>query len=293
MTVASAATPPVVSDLPPKIGRWRVFARNPASIVGLLIFAALIAMTGAGMVATPFDPEHVGAGPAMAPPGIEHWMGTDELGRDVFSRILVGIRVSLLVGIVAAAISTGLGIVVGSLSGFYGGRIDDLLMRITEIFQVIPRFFLAVILVAFFGARLINIILAIALLSWPEIARIVRAEFLTLRTRQFVDAARVAGAATATLIFAEILPNALAAVVVNGTLQVGQAMLLEAGLSYLGLGDPSQVSLGLMLHQAQSIMRSAWWTTAVPGVMIFLAVVSLNLFGDGLNDVLNPRLRGR
>lgn len=273
--------------------RWRLFARGKGAVVGAAILAGLMLVALVGVVVAPFDPEKVGAGTEMVGPGLTHWMGTDELGRDVFSRILVGIKVSLLVGLGAAAISTGLGVAVGGVAGYAGGLIDDALMRVTEVFQVVPRFFLAVLLVAFFGASILNIIAAIAILSWPEVARIVRAEFLSLRSRQFVDAARVAGASVGTLIFVEILPNALGPVVVNATLQVGQAMLLEAGLSYLGLGDPSQISLGLMLHQAQQIMRTAWWATAFPGLMIFLAVLSLNLVGDGLNDVLNPRSRGR
>jgi peptide/nickel transport system permease protein len=271
----------------------RIFARNRAALVAAFVLAALAALALLGAALAPFDPDKVGAGPAMAPPDATHPMGTDELGRDVFSRVLAGVRISLLVGFGAAAASTGLGVLVGGLAGFHGGRIDDALMRVTEVFQVIPRFFLAVLLVAFFGTSIVNIIVAIAVLSWPELARIVRADFLSLRGRQFVDAARVAGASSTALIFLEILPNALGPVIVNATLQVGQAMLLEAGLSYLGLGDPSQVSLGLMLHQAQQIMRSAWWATAFPGIVIFLAVLSLNLVGDGLNDVLNPRSRGR
>ena len=272
---------------------WRIFARNQAAVLAAAILLALIVLALIGPALAPFDPDKVGAGAAMAAPGWAHLMGTDELGRDVLSRVLGGVRVSLLVGLGAAAIATSLGIVVGGVAGFFGRFVDDGLMRVTEIFQVVPRFFLAVLLVAFFGASILNIVLAIALLSWPEVARIVRAEFLSLRSRQFVDAARVAGASAATLIFLEILPNALGPVIVNATLQVGQAMLLEAGLSYLGLGDPSQISLGLMLHQAQAIMRSAWWATAFPGMMIFLAVLSLNLIGDGLTDLLNPRSRGR
>lgn len=272
---------------------WRLFSRNRGAVVGVVILALLLGLAIFGPFLAPFDPERVSAGPPMTPPNWVNWLGTDDLGRDVWSRVLFGLRVSLTVGLAAATISTGLGVVVGAIAGFFGGLIDDILMRITEVFQVIPRFFLAVLLVAFFGANIVNIILAIAILSWPELARIVRGEFLTLRSRQFVDAARLAGASPTALMFVEILPNVMGLVVVNATLLVGQAMLLEAGLSYLGLGDPSQVSIGLMLQQAQQIMRIAWWVTAFPGIAILLAVISLNLVGDGLQDALNPRSRGR
>jgi peptide/nickel transport system permease protein len=229
----------------------------------------------------------------MEPPGSKFLMGTDELGRDILSRVLQGLRLSLLIGLVSAGISTLIGILFGAVSGFFGRWIDDLLMRITEIFQVIPRFFLTMMLVAFFGPDLINIVFAIALLSWPQLARLVRAEFLALKSRQFVDAARTAGASTGALIFLEILPNSLGPLIVNSTLLVGQAVLQEAGLSFIGLGDPTQVSLGVMLYQAQDIMRTAWWATAFPGLFIFLAVLSVNLIGDGLNDLFNPRSRER
>ena len=279
--------------LPPPVSRWRFFLHNRVSVLGAAVFVSLVLLAVFGALLAPFDPASVGIGPAMADPSARFWMGTDELGRDVFSRVLAGLKISLVVGVSAAAAATLIGVAVGALSGFFGGWIDDVLSRATEMFQVIPRFFLAILLVAFFGASLINLILAIAILSWPELARIVRAEFLTLKTRQFVDAARVAGSGRFQLMFTEILPNALGPVIVNATLQVGQAMLLEAGLSYLGLGDPSEISLGIMLHQAQQIMRTAWWATAFPGLMIFLAVLSINLVGDGLNDVLNPRSRER
>lgn len=290
MTTPTIAVPIEISKGP---GKWRIFKRNRMSLLGLAILIVLLFLAIAGPLLSPYVATSTSAGQPMAAPGLLHLMGTDELGRDIFSRVLVGIRVSLLVGISAAVIATIVGITVGALAGFFSGWIDDVVMRVTEIFQVIPRFFLAVVLVAFFGASLVNIVLAISLLSWPELARIVRAEFLTLRSRQFVDAARVAGAGTATLVFVEILPNAIAPVIVNATLQVGQAMLLEAGLSYLGLGDPTQISLGLMLHQAQQIMRAAWWSTLFPGLFLALAVLSINLIGDGLNDVLSPRSRER
>lgn len=277
----------------PRISAWRIFVRNRASLLGGSILALLVLLAVIGSGFTPYDPEKVGVGVRMLPPGSEFFMGTDDLGRDIFSRVLAGLRISLLVGITAAGVSTFIGTLIGSVSGYFGRFIDDSLMRITEIFQVIPRFFLAMMLVAFFGANIVNIIFAIALLSWPPLARLIRAEFLSLKERQFVDAARTAGASTSVLIFTEILPNAMGPLIVNATLLVGQAMLLEAGLAYIGLGDPTQVSLGVMLHQAQYIMRSAWWSTVFPGIFVFLAVISLNLVGDGLNDILNPRSRER
>ena len=270
-----------------------VFARNRLSLLGLALLAVLAAAAIIGGYFAPYDPDRVGVGPTLAAPGVAHWFGTDDLGRDVFSRVLYGLRISLLVGLATAAIATAAGVVVGAIAGFAGRWVDDLLMRATEVFLVIPRFFLAILLVAFFGASIVNLIAAIAVLSWPEIARLVRAEFLSLRARQFVDAARIAGASRAELVFGEILPNALGPVIVAATLLVGQAMLLEAGLSYLGLGDPARISLGLMLNQAQAIMRSAWWASAGPGLGIFAAVIGINLVGDGLNDLFNPRARER
>ena len=272
---------------------FAIFARNRFSLLGLSLLALLLVLALASGWIAPHDPHKVGVGPTLAAPSATHRFGTDDLGRDVLSRVLAGTGVSLVVGFATAALATLAGMVVGAMAGFAGGRLDDALMRVTEVFLVIPRFFLAILLVAFFGANLFNLVLSIALLSWPEIARLTRAEFLTLRSRQFVDAARVAGASSFELAFGEILPNALGPLIVASTLLVGQAMLLEASLSYLGLGDPGQVSLGLMLHQAQSIMRSAWWATAAPGLAIFVAVISVNLIGDGLNDLFNPRARQR
>ena len=277
----------------PGISAWRIFFRNRASLLGGAILTLLLLLAVIGAFFTPYNPDKIGVGERMLPPGSTFFMGTDDLGRDIFSRVLAGLRISLLVGITAAGVSSLIGTLIGSISGYFGRFVDDALMRITEIFQVIPRFFLAMMLVAFFGANIVNIIFAIALLSWPPLARLVRAEFLSLKSRQFVDAARSAGAGTRELIFLEILPNAMGPLIVNATLLVGQAMLLEAGLAYIGLGDPTQVSLGVMLHQAQYIMRSAWWSTVFPGIFVFLAVLSLNLAGDGLNDILNPRSRER
>jgi len=269
---------------------WHNYFKNWVSVLGLLILLLLTITALIGPVIAPFDPEDLEIGRRANPPGATYWVGTDELGRDVFSRAVTAIRVSLLVGIVAASVSTIVGIIIGSLAGFFGGWLDHVLMRITEIFQVVPQFFLAVVLVALFGASVLNIIIAIALLTWPIIARLTRSEFLSLKTSQYVDAARLSGASNTRLIFSEILPNAMGPVIVSATLLVGRAMLTEAGLSFLGLGDPSSISLGVMLYQSRPFVQFAWWAALFPGMMIFLAVLSTNLIGDGMNDVINPHL---
>ena len=220
-------------------------------------------------------------------------MGTDDLGRDMLSRFLYGARVSLTVGALAAATSCTIGICVGATAGYFGGWIDQSLMRGAEFVEVIPRFFLALLVVALFGASVLVIIGVIGLLSWPQIARLTRGEFLTLREREYVVAARAIGVGDAALIFGEILPNAAPPLIVMATLQVSMAILLEAGLSFLGLGDPTRPTWGLMLNNAQPFIRTAWWMAFFPGAGIFVTVAALNLVGDGFSDVLNPRLRGR
>ena len=268
---------------------WRIYFHDWFSGLGLVIFLLLLITALIGPVLAPFDPQRVGIGPRVTPPEVTYLMGTDELGRDVFSRAVFGIRVSLFVGLVAASIATCVGVLVGSLAGFWGGLVDHALMRITEVFQVIPAFFLAVVLVALFGTSVFNIVFAISVLSWPILARITRSEFLSLRSRQYVDAARLSGASNARLIFGEILPNASGPIIVSATLLVGRAILIESGLSFLGLGDLSRVSLGVMLYQSRPYVQFAWWIAMFPGMLIFLAVLSTNLIGDGLNDVMKPR----
>ena len=270
--------------------KWRNFYSNWVSVLGLIILLLLTVTALIGPLIAPFYPEDLEIGRRATAPNSMYWVGTDELGRDVFSRAVTATRVSLLVGIIAAGVSTLLGILVGSLSGFFGGWLDHILMRITEVFQVVPQFFLAVVLVALFGASVLNIIVAIALLTWPIIARLTRSEFLSLKSRQYVDAAYLGGASNTRLIFREILPNAMGPIIVSATLLVGRAMLTEAGLSFLGLGDPSRISLGVMLYQSRPFVQFAWWAALFPGMMIFLAVLSTNLIGDGLNDVINPHL---
>lgn len=268
---------------------WRSYKKNGLAFIAFWVLAGIIAIGILGPLVSPFEPHSVGVGPRYHPVSFQYLMGTDNLGRDVFTRFLWGARTSLLVGFAAAAASTFLGLLIGTFSGFFGGVLDNLLMRITEVFQVIPRFFLALLAVALFGPSIWNIILAIGILSWPVTARLARSEFLTQRKRYYVDAAKMQGASSLTLIFIEILPNVSGVIVVNSTLMVAQAMLLEAGLSYIGVGDPTAVSWGVMLNEAQLALTRAWWMSVFPGFGIFLSVLALNLVGDGINDVINPR----
>ncbi len=253
------------------------------------VLATVILIAFLAPVLAPFDPETVGVGKRFSTMSLRFLMGTDNLGRDVLSRVLTGARTSLFVGFSAAFASTLIGVVVGTLSGFFGGYTDNILMRVTELFQVIPRFFLALLTVALIGPNIWNIIFALGILSWPVTARLVRSEFLSQRKRYFVDAARLQGASSWNLMVIEILPNVSGVIVVNSTLMVAQAMLMEASLSYIGVGDPSAISWGTMLYQAQQFLDRAWWMSVFPGLGICISVLALNLVGDGLNDVLNPR----
>jgi peptide/nickel transport system permease protein len=269
---------------------WSRFRRNKLSLVGLAIVTVVLIAGLAAPLIAPFGPFEL-VGQRLAPPQARHLFGTDHLGRDIFSGVLYGTRTSLQVGFLSVLLSLTLGITIGAISGYYGRRIDDVLMRTTEIFQVMPRFFLALIIVAMFGADLWGTIFVIGILSWAEIARLVRAEFLTLRERPFVMAARAYGASDGQIIFREILPNALTAVIVAASLQVPSAILLEASLSFIGAGDPSVMSWGRMLNSAQQYMRQGWWTATFPGLAISLTAMGLALLADGINDFLNPRLR--
>lgn len=227
-------------------------------------------------------------------PSYEHIMGTDHLGRDVFSRVIYGVQVSLMVGFIAVVISFAIGVSVGALSGYYGGKLDKFLMALTDVFLVIPGFFLILLIIAIYGASIYNVMIVIGLLSWMSTARIVRAEFLTLREMEFVEAAKSLGAGDSRIVFKHILPNALAPAIINSSLLVASAILIEAGLSFLGLGDVNRITWGQMLAYSQGFQLAGyWWMTVFPGLAIFATVLAFNLIGDGLNDAFNPRLRGR
>jgi peptide/nickel transport system permease protein len=268
----------------------KAFLRNKAALSGLIFLAALGLLALLAPVLFPFSPWDM-QGTPFDPPGEESFLlGSDALGRDVAAGIAYGASVSLLIGAVSTVAAVGFGVVLGALAGYAGGIVDDLVMRFTEFFQTVPSFVLAVVLVAIFTPSLASIVAAIAVVSWPPVARVVRAECLSLRSREFVQAANVLGRSHAAIIFKEILPNAVSSVVVLASLMVGSAILLESALSFLGLGDPNMMSWGFMIGSGRSVIRLAWWVSVFPGIAIFLTVLALNLVGDGLNDALNPRL---
>jgi peptide/nickel transport system permease protein len=291
--IAADATAPAVIRSPrfrQLRDTWLRFCRNRLAIIGLALLVTTALMALLAPVVFPEGPFKITGG-RFVPPSAAHWLGTDHLGRDVLAGVFYGARASLMVGFLSVAMSLVIGIVVGALAGYYGGWIDDVLMRITEIFQVMPRFFLALLVVAIFGANIWGIIFVIGILSWAEIARLLRAEYLTLRERPFVTAARAYGAPNLQIIALEILPNALSPIIVAASLQVASAVLLEASLSFLGVGDPNVMSWGTMLNSAQQFLRLAWWNATFPGLAICLMTLGIALMSDGLNDALNPRLK--
>jgi peptide/nickel transport system permease protein len=231
------------------------------------------------------------AGPALQSPSAAFPFGTDDLGRDVLLGVLNGARVSLLAGVLAAATSAVLGTAIGGAAGFYGRPLDDVLMRVTEVVQVAPRFFLAVLVAALFGPSFWYLALLLGLTFWPQTARLLRAQILTLREREYVLAARAIGVAPARILQHHILPNAVSIVIITAALQVGAAILIEASLSFLGLGDRSMISWGYMLNNAQPFLRTAWWMSLFPGLALGLTVLGANLLADGIQAALDPRLR--
>jgi len=227
-----------------------------------------------------------------AKPSSAHWMGTDAIGRDLLSRIIHGTGVSLKVGFVSVGISLSIGVLIGSLAGFYGGWVDIVISRLIEVMQCFPTFFLILTVIAFVGPSIWTVMVVIGVTTWTGLARMVRAEFLTLKDREYVLAARVIGASDARIILRHVLPNALAPVFVSATLGVASAILVESTLSYLGLGvQPPDPSWGNLISEGQQYIRSCWWLSMFPGSMILLTVLSYNLFGEGLRDALDPRMR--
>jgi peptide/nickel transport system permease protein len=275
---------------------WRLFLRrfrkNKLAIGGTIIIGALFVIAAFSHILSPYDPLDIDTKVILQPPSKSHPMGTDELGRDVFTRILWGARVSLLVGFVAVGIATAIGLVIGALAGYYGGQVDSTLMRFVDVMLCFPTFFLILAVIAFWEPSIWKIMLVIGITSWMGVARLVRAEFLSLKERDYVQAARALGGRDLRIIFRHILPNSLAPVLVSATLGVSAAILTESALSFLGIGiQPPSPSWGNMLTAGKDNIEIAWWLSFFPGFAIFITVMGYNILGEGIRDAIDPRLR--
>lgn len=271
---------------------FRQFWRSRLNRVALIVMIVLFGMALFAPFISPYSPTAYNLDNALVPPQPAHWFGTDEQGRDVLSRMIYGSQVSLSVGFVAVGIALVIGIVLGGLAGFYGGRIDLVISRGIEVMLCFPTFFLILAVIAFVGSNLINIMIVIGATGWTGVARLVRGEFLKLRNQEFVVGTEALGARSWRIIFLHLLPNGLAPVMVSATFGVASAILTESSLSFLGFGvQPPTPSWGDILSQSREFMDIAWWLTLFPGVAIFLTVTMFNLVGEGLRDAIDPRMR--
>jgi peptide/nickel transport system permease protein len=266
--------------------------RDRLAVAGLAIVLGFFALSVLTPVIAPYDPATIDVDNILAPPSAAHLFGTDDLGRDVFTRMLYGAGISLKVGFVAVGIAVVIGTLLGAVSGYYGGLVDIVIMRLVDIMLCFPSFFLILAVIAFMEPSIFNIMAVIGFTSWMGITRLVRAEFLSLKERDFVLAVKAMGASAPRIIFGHILPNALAPVLVSATLGVASAVLTESALSFLGIGvQPPTPSWGNMLTQGQSVLGIAWWLSFFPGMAILVTVLGYNLLGEGIRDAVDPRLR--
>jgi len=267
------------------------FARNRAAVLGIGILAVIIVVALAAPLLFGADPFKLQGKPMVPPLTGGFLFGTDMLGRDVAAGVAYGARTTLLIGVIATTVAVTLGLLVGGVCGFFGGKLDVLLMRVTELFQTIPSFLFAIVIVAILGPTITNVIVAIALVTWPPVARLTRGEFMSMCNREFVHACVCAGVQDWKIILRHILPNCAPAIIVTASLMVANAVLIESSLSFLGLSDPNVMTWGLMIGAGRVALRAAWWVCAIPGIAILLTALAINLAGDGLNDSLNPRLK--
>lgn len=263
--------------------------RSPAGAIGLALMLLMVISALIPSAIAPGNPFDTSAGPALSPPSSDHIFGTDNLGRDVWTGIVHGARTSMTVVLGVVVLSSIIGVVLGVTAGYLGGIVDDVIMRIAELFQVVPRFFLALLVISFFGPSLNKLILLLGLTSWPFLARVVRAEALGLKARDFVEAARGLGASSARIVFRHVIPNLLPSVIVVVALFSSRVIMIESSLSFLGLGDPNKISWGFLASNARDFLAQAWWMALFPGIAIAISVFSLNLLGDSLNDALKRR----
>ena len=290
----NAAQPDAVEVLSPTREAWRVFRRNKAAMVGLTMLVFVVLTMTIGPTLYPVKPFDLTGAPFTEPfIDTATWLGTDYLGRDILAGMVIGGRATVTVGLVAAMITVFIGVLVGSLAGYFGGWVDEVLSRITELFQVLPPLLFAMVLVTLFSPSLTTVALAIGMVSWTSTARLARAEFMRLHRLEYVNAARALGASHMRLMLREILPNALPPLIVSATLIIGVAILFEAGLSFLGLSDPNVMSWGLMIGANRKNILECWWAVSFPGGAIFMTVLAVSLVGDGLNDAFNPKMHQR
>lgn len=274
----------------------RVFGKNKLALVGFVILMLFLILSALAPMITAYDRDAIDLGMIETPPSREHLLGTDELGRDVLTRLLYGGRVSLGVGLAATALQLVIGVTLGAIAGYFGGLVDNIIMRLVDIMMCFPFFVIAISMAAIMEPSVLSLVIIIGILQWPNIARIVRVEILSLKQREFIEAGRVLGLNSFEMITKHLLPNVLAPLIVYTTLAIANGILLEAGLSFLGMGvRQPQPSWGNMLTAAQSmrVLKSQWWLWIPPGLMVFLTVLSINFLGDGLRDGLDPKLKRR
>jgi peptide/nickel transport system permease protein len=273
----------------------RRFRQSPLSMAGLAIIVALLAVALVGPLFVPYPKDATGRiniREKLDPPSLVHLFGTDQVGRDVFTRVIVGARVSLLAGLVVIALALTIGTLLGAIAGFFGGRTSETIMRVTDIFLTIPDLILAMAFAAALGAGLLNVMIAVSLVWWPGYCRLTRANVIALRDSQFAEAARSIGSSEARILFRHVLPNAMPTVLVKASMDIGFAILTTAALGFIGLGtQPPTPDWGVMISDGRKYLREAWWFSTFPGLAILLAVLAFNMLGDGLRDVLDPRAR--
>ncbi|WP_377811214.1 ABC transporter permease (plasmid) [Azospirillum sp. A29] len=293
MSIAQSVLP-AAEERPVRRSLFARLLRKPSAIAGLTLLGAILAMAALADVAYPVDPLDMVGTPFLWPGADPDFpLGTDMMGRDIAAGVFHGARVSLLIGGVATLVSLVIGVGVGAIAGFFRGRADHVLMHVTELFQTIPPFLFAIVIVAILQPTMTTVVLAIGLTSWPSLARLVRAEVLRLRDGEMVQASIVLGLSDARIILTHVLPNVLAPIVVSASIMVASAILTESSLAFLGLGDPNIVSWGSMVGAGREVLRTDWYVATVPGLAIVAAVLALNLLGDGLNDALDPRQNRR
>lgn len=270
---------------------WHLFVASRYGPIGLMLFLIVAFAAVFAPVLAPDDPFALGAKPFLRIGAAGHVLGTDNLGRDVLSQILYGARVSLSIGLVAAGISAIVGVIVGGIAGYFGGWVDLLLSRITDMFLIIPAFFLIIIVVATLGSGIWYVMVVIGLTSWPTNARLMRSQVLTLRERTFVQSLNALGESRSRILIRHIIPNGIQPVIANSSLQIASAILIEAGLAFIGLGDPNRISWGRMIYDGRTFIVTAWWPSVLAGVAIVITVMAFYLIGDGLAYVLSPQGR--